>query len=115
MKWRSVQDDPPPLGFPVVVWSPYSGCQQLFETSREGEKRSWYWMNEYGNGSMPEDFKPQWWAERPKAPPGIIDPAMKSYRFMRRVRSGTIKLRRRFGPRHTVTSTPTLNKGQADE
>lgn len=92
MKWRSVADDPPPIGYPVVVWSPYSAAkQQLFETSREGVASSWYWMNEYGNGGMPDNFKPEWWSERPKPPPGIIDPALKLHRFMRRVRSGTIK------------------------
>lgn len=95
MQWRSVKDDPPPIDLPVVVWSPYKRNQMLFETARVGVgDKHWYWLNEYGNGSMPETFEPEWWSERPKAPPGIVDPVMKGYRFMRRVKSNTIRLRR---------------------
>lgn len=69
MKWFPIADAP--LNRDIYVWMPaWNGRGPLVLTRKCGGQTAFYWGNEYGNGSAPSNFAPEYWAEVPEGPNG---------------------------------------------
>lgn len=64
MNWQPITTKPTDRRF--YVWMPLSwnGRGPMVETGF----RYGYWENEFGNGSAPPNFKPEWWCDVPPPP-----------------------------------------------
>jgi len=59
----------PKDGTPIYVWQPsWNGRGPLVRTAWWGTDDAGFWANDLLNGSMPENFKPEWWMHIPNPP-----------------------------------------------